>query len=455
MLEVVLKLREVLGNKKVISDENQMLDYFSDMAGFEGKPIAIVKATSELDVQQAVLISRQFRIPIVPRGAGSSLTGASIADNSIMIDMRAMNKIVKIDKINWYVQVQPGVTITELNEELEKHGFFFPPDPASSYICTIGGAIAEDSGGMRCLKYGTVKDWVLSLRVVLPNGNIVQLGEPLRKNRAGYDLVHLFTGSEGTLGIITEASLKIIPIPKIERKRYLVSYSNWEDACRTIIDLRSSGLLPDIFEFLDLRTVSLINKVFNYGLDEEEATVLIDIELNDVELAEKIFNKNNAKKVRVAKSKEEEEKFYSARAVAYLAVKASSSGVWAEDIVVPIEKLAEYLAFVKKIESKYNVIIPVGGHAGDGNVHPTIMYDKNDAKSFELAKAVYNELCRVAISLGGSVSGEHGIGLQKAELMREQIFSHNGEEVLKIMKGIKKLVDPENLMNPGKYVGLA
>jgi len=247
------------------------------MADYQGEPFAVVLPENEDDVVRAVKFARVTQIPIIARGAGSSLTGASVLDGSLVLDMRRMNKIVKIDKINWYVRAQPGITLEQLNKELGKEGFFFPPDPASSYICTLGGAIAEDSGGMHCLKYGTVKEWVLSLRVVLHNGKITQVGEPFRKNRAGYDLVHLFTGSEGTLGIITEACVRIIPIPRVRRMRYLLNFDSWDDACQTIIELRKNGILPDIFEFLDKDTIHMINRAFGYDFEEREATIIVDI----------------------------------------------------------------------------------------------------------------------------------------------------------------------------------
>lgn len=448
------QLRKDIGQEKVLSPK-ETSDYSSDMAGFEATPAAIVLPETEEDVLKVVNLARSMRIPIVPRGAGSSLTGASVLDNAIVINMGRMNRIIEVDTVNWYVRTQPGVTIEELNRELQKHGFFFPPDPASSYICTVGGAIAEDSGGMRCLKYGTVKEWVLSIRVVLSNGKVVQLGEPFRKNRAGYDLVHLFTGSEGTLGIITEACVRIIPLPKLKRKRYLLNFDTWKDACSTIVEMRKNGILPDIFEFMDRDTVSMVNKTFGYNLEESEATILVDVEETETKQAEEIFSKCKVRSIRVAQTEEDMERFYSARAMAYLAMKANSSGVWAEDIVVPINMLSDYLEKVKGISSKYRVRIPVGGHAGDGNVHPTIMYDKEDQRSVELAEEVFAELCNLAIEMGGSITGEHGVGIQKAKLLREQLSRHGGEEALRIMKEIKKIVDPEGLMNPQKYVEAA
>ncbi len=453
-INLIERLEQELGKDKVLTAEKTS-DYSTDMAGFECKPAAVILPENEQDVIRTVNIARILRIPVVPRGAGSSLTGASVLDGAIMLDMRRMNKVVEVDTVNWYVRAQPGITIEELNRELVRYGFFFPPDPASSYICTLGGAIAEDSGGMRCLKYGTVKEWVLSLRVVLPNGKATQIGEPLRKNRAGYDLVHLFVGSEGTLGVITEACVRIIPIPRIKRSRYLLNFDTWKDACSTIVELKSNGILPDIFEFMDRDTVHMVNKTFGYDFVESEATIIVDIEETDSSLAEQIFKKCNARNVKVAETEEEMEKFYSARSMAYLALKANSTGVWAEDIVVPIEKLSNYLESVKDVAAKYGVKIPVGGHAGDGNVHPSILYERNDRKSEELAERVFAELCRIAISVGGSITGEHGVGIQKAKLLREQLSEHGGEEALRVMKEIKKLLDPDGIMNPGKYVEAA
>lgn len=449
------RLREISGTENVFTQERDLEDYSRDMADYEATPVAVVRPQSEKEVSDIVRLANDSGIPVSARGAGSSLTGASVLQGGIVLDMRGMDKILKVDTVNWYVQVQPGLSLEDLNNALKPHGFFFPPDPASSYICTVGGAISEGCGGLRCVRYGTMKDWVLALRVVLPNGRTTRLGEPLAKNRAGYDLVHLIVGSEGTLGVVTEAWLKIIPIPEIKTKRFLVTFGDWESTGEVIRRLRSSRILPNLFEFLDRDNIRALNEKLEMSMEEAEATLLVDVEEGEVALAEQVFRECGAIKVTMAQNEEQAESFYQARSMAYLAVKSLATGVQVEDIAVPIDRLGEYLRLVKEVAAKYELKIPVNGHAGDGNVHPIILYDKSDRKSEERANLAFEEICRRAIDMGGSVTGEHGVGIQKPRFMREQLIAHGGEDALALMKEIKTIFDPKGVMNPGKYVEAA
>jgi glycolate oxidase subunit GlcD len=453
--QVLQRLVEISGRENVLSAGPAIEDYSHDMADYEGMPAVVVKPRSEQEVAEIVGLAHEAGLPILARGAGSSLTGAAVLQGSIVLDMRAMAKVIKVDTVNWYVQVQPGISLEDLNTELKASGFFFPPDPASSYICTVGGAIAEGSGGLTCVRYGTMKDWVMSLRVVLANGKVSRFGEPLAKNRAGYDLVHLFVGSEGTLGVITEACLKIIPLPTVKTRRFLVTFGDWESTGEVIRRLRSSKILPYLFEFLDRDNIQALNERLGMSLEEAEATLLVDVEEGEVEPATAIFRDCGANKITLAKDEDEAESFYQARAMAYLAVKSMASGVQVEEVSVPIDRLGEYLRFVKEVATRHGIRIPVNGHAGDGNVHPTILYDKVDERSGAAAKLAYEELCRKAIAMGGSVTAEHGVGVQKVRFLREQFLAHEGEEALRLMKEVKKVFDPDGVMNPGKYVEAA
>jgi len=453
--QVLQQLVAICGEDNVITGGSAFEDQSHDMADYEAVPAVVVRPKSESQVVEIIKLARASGLPVLPRGAGSSLTGAAVLSSALVLDMRGMDRIIKIDTVNWYVQVQPGISLEDLDKELKASGFFFPPDPASSYICTVGGAIAEGSGGLRCIRYGTIKDWVLAMRVVLSNGEVTSLGEPLAKNRAGYDLVHLMVGSEGTLGVITEAHLKIVPLPSIRPRRFLVTFNDWESTGEVISLLRASKVLPHIFEFLDRETIRALNEKLQMSLEEAEATVLVDVEEGEEEIAKEIFGICGARTIKMAKDEDEAEAFYQARSMAYLAVKSLASGVQMGDVAIPIDKLGEYLAFVKDVSTKYGVRIPVNGHAGDGNVHPTILYEKTDPVSKATANLAYLELCRRAISVGGSVTGEHGVGLQKTEFLREQLRDHDGKESLRLMKEIKKVFDPDGIMNPGKYVEAA
>jgi FAD/FMN-containing dehydrogenase len=230
------------------------------MADFVGRPLLVLKPTNIQQVSSVIKLLNVLRIPVVPRGAGSSLTGASVSDGGVIIDTSRLNNIIKIDKVNWYAHVEAGVVIDTLNSELKKYGLFFPPDPASSFMCTVGGAVAEASGGLRCVKYGTVKDWVLALKVVLPDGDVAVFGEPLPKNRAGYDITHLFVGSEGTLGMIVEAWLKLIPVPYNPVSRMFVQFSTWEGANQAVMSLRRGMIQPNLLEFMDRDCIAAVNQ---------------------------------------------------------------------------------------------------------------------------------------------------------------------------------------------------
>lgn len=448
-------LAAISGAENVVAEALRLEEYSEDMAGFRATPAVVVRPGSEAEVSKVVALASRTGVPIVARGAGSSLTGASVSKGAIILDMRRMDAVIKVDTVNWYARAQAGIALEDLNKRLQKEGFFFPPDPASSSICTVGGAIAEGSGGLRCVKYGTVKDWVLSLRVVLPNGRVANLGEPLAKNRAGFDLVHLMVGSEGTLGVVTEACLKIIPIPAAEPRRLLLTFDDWRSASDAISQLRASKIMPHMFEFLDKETIQALNKNLNTSEDEAEATLIVDIEEASLNAAMEIFKRNGPTKVVIAKDAEEAEAFYQIRSMAYLAVRGLGKAVKVEDIVVPIDRLGEYLMKVKETASKHGLRIPVNGHAGDGNVHPVILYDEDDGKSRRAAFRAFEEICRYGISIGGSITGEHGVGAQKAKLLREQMSAHEGEEALRLMKEIKKIFDPKGIMNPGKYVEAA
>lgn len=453
--ENISRLIEIVGKENVLTQAKAIEDYTHDMADYESVPAVVVRPGNEGQVAEVVGLAASTGFPLIARGAGSSLTGAAIVENGIIVDTRRMDKVLKIDTVNWYVHVQPGISLEDLNKQLKSHGFFFPPDPASSYICTVGGAISEGSGGLRCVRYGTMKDWVLALRVVLPNGKVAKFGEALAKNRAGYDLVHLMVGSEGTLGVVTEAWLKIAPIPDVKTRRFMVTFDDWESAGEVIRRLRSSKILPNLFEFLDKDNIHALNEKLEMSFDEAEATLLVDVEETQVPVAERTFRECGALKIVVARDEQQAEEFYQARAMAYVAIKTLATGIQVEDIVVPIDRLGEFLRFVKNVAVKYGIKIPVNGHAGDGNVHPTILYEREDEKSRQVANAAFDEICRQAIAMDGSVTGEHGVGMQKPRFLREQLVAHDGEEALRLMKEIKDVFDRDRIMNPGKYVEAA
>lgn len=422
-----------------------------DFLGEKVEPLIVFYPKTEEEVVKIVKYASKRKIPIIPWGAGTNLAGAVTCKDKkcILVDMSKMNKILEINDVDWYVRVQPGVKLIDLFEELEKKGFVLPPDPASFFLCSVGGAVAESSGGMRGVKYGSFREWVLALKVVLPNGEVVKIGEPLRKNRAGYDLLHLFVGSEGTLGVITEIWLRIIPKPKREIVTIAVWPKDFESAGEIIVGLRKHRILPELAEYVDEDVVRALNKNLNAGIKEGNAgMLLISVEEDLVDDVLKVLE-GKVSEVKVTKG-EEAERLYSLRAQAAVAVKAETKVLIAEDVVVPVSKLPDAIRALKDIAKKYGTKFYVISHIGDGNLHPNIVIDDP-----VLRQKVFEEIARMAIEMGGSVSGEHGIGTQKAKLMAEQIMKHNGKKVLDLMYEIKKVIDPEGIMNPDKYVELA
>ncbi|MGI0078273.1 MAG: FAD-binding oxidoreductase [Nitrososphaerales archaeon] len=455
LIAITERLEEIVGPGNVVGPESKdALDYLKDMGDYPSEPLVIVQPNSTEEVSKIVEYARKTKTPIVARGAGTSLTGASSSHGGIVIDFsKRMKRILKIDTVNWYVHCEPGIALDDLNDELRKKGFFFPPDPSSAPWCTVGGAVAENSGGMKCFRYGTVKDWTLALEVVLSDGSVAKFGEALPKNRTGYDLVHLVCGSEGTLAIITEAWLKIIPLPDQNkaRKRLLVFFEEWGHAGESVQTMRSSRIQPTLLEFIDGESMTALNDAFDLGIPLHEATLFIETD-SQVEEILSICKEKGSTGSYLAKDEADEERLYNARALVYLGVKSLASAFHTEDVVVPLDKLIEYLEFIKKISKKYGLRIPTGGHAGDGNIHPVILFEKDSKESCQAAEKAFSDICNYAIEVGGSVSGEHGIGEQKIPYAEKQLSEHSGKSALELMKQIKRQWDPDNILNPSKFL---
>ena len=448
----------LLGRENIIDPASQpekMENFVKDMADYPSEPSIVLQPRTSEDVSKILDYARKTKTPVVARGAGTSLTGASSAHGGIVIDFsKNMNRILKVDPVNWYVHCQAGVVIDDLNDELMKKGFFFPPDPSSAPWATVGGVVAENAGGMKCFRYGTVKDWVLALNVVLSDGAVVKLGEPLPKNRAGYDLVHLICGSEGTLAVITEAWLKIIPRPppSEHRKRMLIFFDSLDGVGRSIQKIRENRIQPTLLEFLDRETIHSVNAAFEeMNLPEHEGTLLIEAD-SQVDSILQLSRESGSSGYYLAKDEADEERLYNARAMVYLGIRAIGLAFQTEDVVVPLDRIGEYLGLLKETSRRFHVRIPVGGHAGDGNLHPIVLYDKSSEESIRSAELAFAEICSYAIQVGGSVTGEHGLGEQKQRFAIQQLKAHGGEESIELMTKIKAAWDPDNILNPGKFL---
>ncbi|MEM1724780.1 MAG: FAD-linked oxidase C-terminal domain-containing protein [Thermoplasmata archaeon] len=455
---ILEEIKKVVGEENLIVDEaNIKIFAYGAVDLHKGIPDAIVHITERKQVSEVMKIAFKYSIPVVTRGSGSSVTGAvAPTKGGIILDLRALDKInVNID--DGIVEAEVGATVLDVDNECKKYGFFFPPDPASARVATIGGALAENAGGMRGARYGVMRDWVLKIEVVLSDGTITYFGESTYKNRAGYDLLGLIIGSEGTLAIITKAWLKIMPLPE-KIVRIAGFFNTLDDAGEAIFRIRREGINPLILEFSDLQGVMAANKVKGYNYPElPGGMVLVDVDgtKNGTEpVAErvmKIMQETNAANIIRPETPAEMERIMDVRRVAFTAPGRLYPGFIDGDIAVPLSKIKEALIGIDNIRKKYNIFIATVGHAGDGNLHPNIGADPKNKDEWERAEKAAYEINLLAIELGGTVSAEHGIGKLKEEVLLKQFEVRNQIPMFNLMKEIKKIFDPKNILNPDKY----
>jgi glycolate oxidase len=430
-----------------------MVSYSYDASDHNHRPEAAVWPTSSEEVSKILLIANEHRIPLTPRGAGTGLAGAAVpTQGGVVLDMCRMNKILDIRIPDRLTVVQPGVVYADLEKALDPYGFFFPPDPASGTVCTLGGNAATNAGGMRGAKYGVTSDYVMALEVVLPDGRIMRTGSDCMKSVSGYDLTRLFVGSEGTLGIITEITLKINPRPTAF-KTLLVSFDALKDAGQAISDIMHSGIIPSVLELLDENSIKVLREHGSMDLPKVAAMILVETDgYTEAETAFQMARvieaakKNKAIDIRVAHTAEEAEELWRARKwVGSVAAQLRPNNV-SEDVTVPISKVPDLLTRISIIVRGHDLPFVIFGHAGDGNFHPKIMYDPSDPDQVRGVGKAVDEIFRLTCELGGTLTGEHGIGLSKAPYMG---LEHD-PVAMNVMRSIKKLFDPNNILNPGK-----
>jgi len=446
------KLIEITGKNNFSDSITDIIPASYDASSYRERPIGVVWPISVTQVSEIMKLASVYSFPVTPKGAGTGLTGAAVpAKASLTMDMCRMNEIVEINIQDRRTVIQPGVVYADLEYSLKKYGFFFPPDPASSQVCTIGGNVATNAGGLRGAKYGTTKDYVLALEVVLPDGRIMRTGSSCIKSSSGYDLTRLFVGSEGTLGIITEITLKILPAPKFA-KTGMAWFNSTEDAGRAIGGITSGGIIPSALEIFDSRTIRILRE-HGKNIPPVNAMLLIETDGASAQEADgqmscikKILEKHMASEIYIAKTKAEAAELWELRRSVSGIVSSIRPANFSEDITVPISKIPEAMAGIEKILEPHDLIFAIYGHAGDGNLHPKIVFDPkvgSQKKSFE---EVVPQLFALACSLNGTLTGEHGIGIAKAEFMG---LEHDTVS-LEIMQAIKNIFDPENILNPGK-----
>jgi glycolate oxidase len=447
------KLIEIVGESNFTDKLEELVPYSYDASMNVHRPAAAVWPESTEQVSQIVKFANEQKIPVVPRGAGTSLSGGAVPiKGGIIIDLSRMNKILEISIENRYAKVQAGVVCDDLNRALAKHGFTFPPDPASSSVATIGGNVNTNAGGIKGAKYGTTRDYVMGLQVVLPSGEVMHTGAYTMKCVSGYDLAKLFVGSEGTLGVVTEVTLKINPLPR-HAMTAIATFARLEDAGKAISQTMTSGVLPSVMEILDKVTLKAIKE--NTDIDLPVAEVMILTETDgftweeveaQMEVVLGVMRQNNPSLTQTAKDEKERLGLWKARKSAYATLARTSTSFVLDDVTVPISKIPDLLVGIQEISRKHGLIVATYGHAGDGNLHPQILYDEYNAEQAETVEKVEEEIFHLAISLNGTLTGEHGIGLSKAAYMT---LEHDPVEMA-LMRQIKRTLDPNNIMNPGK-----
>ena len=451
---LLARLRDIVGAEQVLTSPEDTIPYgFDGTAALKGPVGVVVHPGSTEEVAAVVKLANEFSITIVTRGSGTGLSGGSVpSEGCIVLCLTRLDKIISVDPANLTVRAQCGVITAAIDAAANKHGLFYPPDPGSMKISTIGGNVAENSGGLRGLKYGVTRDYVMGLEVVLPDGRIARFGNACVKDVAGYSMKDLFIGSEGTLGIITEVLLKVLPRPAA-RRTMLASYDRMEDAAQTVSDIIAAKIIPCTLEFLDRMTIGCVEDYAKIGLPRDcEALLLMETDGHPAAVAEEaeqmlaLARARGARDVRVARDDAEALQLASARRSAFSALARVRPTTILEDVTVPRDKLAEMVAFVAEVAKKHNLLVGTFGHMGDGNLHPTFLTDERNTEEMARVHEALEDIVTKTLALGGTITGEHGVGLAKKAWLRRQV----GENSHDLMREIKRAWDPRNLLNPGK-----
>ncbi len=443
-----------LGKRNVITDKEDLFVLgYDSTPGLHATPDVVVYPTDSVQVQAVVAIARDHKIPFTPRGSGTGLSGGSIPVNGgIVICLNKMNRILEIDEENLTATCQSGVITLDLFNAVAEKGLFYPPDPGSQKISTIGGNVMEDAGGLRGLKYGVTRDYVMALKCVLPDGSMLSTGGKNVKDVAGYAFKDLLIGSEGTLGIITEITVKLIPPPQ-DKRTFLAYFDNIRIAGKAVSQIIAAKIIPATMEIMDKATINCVEDYVNIGLPREMAALLL-IEVDghpavvaeEAEEVERVLKEVGAVEVQMAKDAEHAAELAAARRTALSALARVSPTILLEDATVPRSMLAETFALIEQLTEKYGLNVGTFGHAGDGNLHPAVLCDERNADEMQRAHAFYDELYEQVLKWGGTVSGEHGIGIAKKGYLAKQI----GTGGVAVMKRIKQAFDPDGILNPGK-----
>jgi glycolate oxidase len=417
-----------------------------------GMPMGVCFPRSTADVATIVRLAAAHRVPLVPRGAGTGLSGGAIAvDGALTLVMTGMDRILEIDRANLVAVVQPGVINADLGRAVAEHGLFYPPDPASFEMCTIGGNLAENSGGLRCVKYGVTRDYVAALEVVLADGSVIRTGGKTVKDVVGYDLTHLFIGSEGTLGIVTEATLRLLPLPAA-KLTLLAFFRSVAEAGEAVTRVTRAGVVPVTLELMDRFTIRAVDAALRVGLDAEAGAMLM-IESDaggaaaeaEMDAAHDACEQAGATSLVRAADPTEADWLREARRKAHWSLEQAGVARM-DDVGVPRSRIPELLATIERISMHHDLRVGVFGHAGDGNFHPTFVMDRDDPNAEQRINAARDDIYREVLAMGGTVSGEHGTGVAKRPYLELQ----RGADAVRVMRAVKDALDPLGILNPGK-----
>ena len=452
---ITAEFRSIVGDQWFLDTPEDLAVYSYDGFLLEFNPDGVIIPGNRDEIAKIMGVANRERINIIPRGAGTNICGSSVArKGGIIMAFHRLNKILEVDAESMCAVVQPGVVNADLQKDVARYGLMYPPDPASMFVCTIGGNVALNAGGPRGVKYGVTRDYLLGLEVVLPTGEVIRTGGKTLKNVSGFDLTRLMCGSEGTLGIFTEIIVRLVPLAPA-KATLQDTYSNLDDAATTVSAIIGSGIIPTTLELID-RTV--LDVISNYGgarfSEEAQALLLIEVDGEEVLVEaqgrkiEALCRERGAVEVERASTPEEADKLWQARRTAFGAVASLRPNCIVEDATVPVKMLPAMIRKIVEIADKYDLKIGILAHAGDGNLHPLIMTDLRDKEEMARVDKGLEELFEAAIGMGGTLSGEHGIGIAKDRFMSME-FSQTS---IDLMRGIKRVFDPNNILNPGSFL---
>jgi glycolate oxidase len=452
--DFLAKLRSTVGDAKLLTEAEDLIPYsFDGTAALKQKPLCVVFPESTDEVAACVKLAAASEVPIVTRGSGTGLSGGSVPlTGCLVLCLVKLDRILELDSANLTLHAQCGVITKEIDDAAAKHGLFYPPDPGSMKISTIGGNVAENSGGLRGLKYGVTRDYVMGMTVVMADGSIVKLGNKCVKDVAGYSMKDLFIGSEGTLGIITEVLLKLLPRPAA-RRTMLAMYDSMEAAAETVSAIIAARIIPCTLEFLDRMTIGCVEEYSQIGLPTDvEALLLMETDghpaavEDEAKLMADIAKQHGAREVKLAADDAESARLASARRNAFSALARVRPTTILEDVTVPRSELARMVKFVAATAARHGLLIGTFGHMGDGNLHPTFLTNETDHEEMHRVELALQEIVTETLAAGGTVTGEHGVGLAKKAFLKQQF----GEASYALLRVVKAALDPKGLLNPGK-----